>query len=306
MSTNVERPAGVVVLPPSPKPSEGVNPSMTRWVCNLYYPVNNMGHLSLARHFGFRGDHRYDRFERCVFYPLGDIQWQEVDRERIAEKHLAGVASTGPIPYNTHTKFAYEQAAEIAESFADRGFVVLQPGIHPDPTWVNDHELVTLIAETIMPRPFKLHEAARELGQGARARIGAAKDLTKDGKVLAERVRTALAKGAEVARREAEREHRELIRSMGEAAVGRPGIATPNEFHEWVCDQLGQPVPANVHTGKNQNATAIERGVEYLIDKERRREEENSRMSELEARLAAVESKGKRQKAEKEEAEAAA
>lgn len=300
MSANLNERGPVVVLPPAVSPDASVNPSMTRWIFNPYHRINNFGSIGLARHFGAAPTHRYTEFEQGVFYPLKDIRWNEPDLEAAAEQNRAGISS-GPVPDTVHVKYAYEQAEELASSFGDRGLTVFQPGLFPrDITWVDDHELVQLVAETLQPRPFKIHEMQAEFGPAAVQRIRASKELEPAGRELAEGFRRLLLQGATLALREVQREYRALIQSMGEAASGRPGIATPNEFHEWVCDQLGQPVPESVHTGKQQtqggNAT-LEKAVSFLVEKEVKREAEaEGKQAQLEARLAALEGKGRKGK----------
>jgi hypothetical protein len=293
MSANIQERGAVVVLPPEVSPDASVNPSMTRWFYNPYYRINNFGSIGLARHFGAGPTHRYTEFEQGAFYPLKDIRWNEPDLEAAAEQSRAGISS-GPVPDIVHVKYAYEQAEELASSFGDRGVVIFQPGLFPrDITWVDDHELVQLVADTLQPRPFKIHEMPAEFGQKAKRRIEKSEELEPEGKELAESFRRLLSAGATLALREVQREYRALIQSMGEAASGRPGIATPNEFHEWVCDQLGVPVPESVHTGKNQTQgtnPSLEKAVEMLAQKALRDD------AALEARLAALEGKGRKSK----------
>jgi hypothetical protein len=293
MSAAQER-GTVVVLPPDAPPNRAVNPSMTRWVWNPYYTINNRGPISLARHFGAGHDHRYETFEQGAFYPLKNISWDEPDLEQVAEQSRAGISARA-VPDLTHVKYAYEQAEELASSFGDRGVTVFQPGLFQrDVTWVDDNELVLLVARTVQPRQFKLYEMEREFSAEAQKRIQRSQELEEAGKELAESFRKLMLAGSRLARREAE--HRLLIQSMGEAAVGKPGIATPNEFHEWVCDQLNLPVPETVHTGRNQQQgqnTSLEKAVELLAQKALRDD------AAYEARLAALEGKkAKKVKAE--------
>ena len=311
MSARLQEQAGgaVVVLPPQGRQTadEVANASLTRWVWNPYRRIDNVGGgLSLVRQIGYRGQHRYTELDRCRFYPLSNITWEEVDREQLAERHLSGLTSSGPVPKVLFTKYAGDQAFELAESYGESyGLRVFHPGLFAeDLTWVDDHDLVTLVATTIQPRAFKLHELVRELGEPAKQRIKRSKELTDEGKDLAERVRAVMVAGAVLAVREAEREHRELIKQMSDAAVGKPGLATPNDFHEWLCDQLDVPVPERVHAGPRKEApsAALESAVALLVEREARRADapdpRDLELAEMRERLRKLEEKPQREKPE--------
>lgn len=299
MSTHFETPGSpVVVLPSQGNQSrdEVANASMTRWAWNPYRRIDFVGPLGTTRQIGYRGQHRYPELDRCRFYPLSNLTWQETDRAALEEAHQAGLTNSGPTPMLTVTKYAGDQAFELAESYGDTyGLRIFHPGLFPaDLSWVDDHELVILVAETVQPRAYRLHELVRELGEPARARIARSEKLTDEGKALAEAVRAEMLAGAHLAVREGEREHRELIKQMADAAVGKPGLATPNEFHEWLCDQLGVPVPERVHAGPRKESTALESAVALLVEREAKREAADPRdveLAEMRKRLEALESK---------------
>jgi hypothetical protein len=293
MSAVAEQKRGtVVVLPPNVAPEESVNPSMTRWAWNPYFRINNFGSIGLARQFGAAEGHRYTEFEQGTFYPLKNISWMEPDLEAAAEQSKAGI-NAGAVPDTKHVKYAYEQAEELASSFGDRGVVVFQPGLFlRDVTWVDDHELVKLVADTVQPHPFKIFEMVTEFGKPAEKRIRESKELEPAGQELASAFRVLMLRGAHLAMKEAEREYELLIQYMGNAATGAaPKIATPNDFHRWICEQLGRPVPSMVNAGIGQQAqgnATLETAVNLLAQKALKEDA-------FEARLAAVEARGTKQ-----------
>jgi hypothetical protein len=298
MSTNVEKRSGMVVLPPMAHAdtTDEATASMRRWVWNPYRRIDHRSPTGLMRQIGAGGDHRYVEFERCAFYPLGNITWQEVDREALAERHLSGLGGSGKDPSFTFTKRAYDQAQELHESYGDTyGLRVFNPGLFSDTSWVDDHELVALIADTVQPEAFKLKDMAREFGTEAVRRIRESKELTKAGKELAEKFRVLMLAGSQLAVREGEREYAHLIQEMSNASVGKPGLSAPNDFHAWLCDQLGHALPERINTTPNQSGgdDTLKAAVNFLVQKEMKKSEVNE-VAELKARLEALESKGKK------------
>lgn len=302
MSAQLEEQQGIY-LPPMGKrgADEIANASMTRWIWNPYKTITNVGPLGMVRQIGFQGDHRYEELRRCTFYPLGNIHWSEVDTAKIAEEALSGLASRGETPTYRFTKYAFDQAQELHVSYGDSyGLRVFNPGIIDDLSWVDDFDLVRRIAGVLQPVPLKVHEMERELTTGARSRI-ADSALAADERELAEAVRTLMLAGSRLARIEAQRAHRVLIQSMSDAAVGKPGISTPNEFDEWLCDQLGVTLPVQIDKTPRAPAdnSGMERAVNVLVDRAVREDaserlaeqlsEEREARRRMEERLAALE-----------------
>jgi len=294
MSANLQESGGVVVLPPmgTLTPDEIMNASSTRWIWNPYRSISNMGALGIKRQIGYSSA-RWTTIERCNVYPLGNVAWNVEDIEALIDQAQGGLSITGPAPQKPFTKYALDQAREMFQAYEDYGLRVLEVFTgEDDPTVVNRIFLV------VQPRVFKLHEMDAEFGPKATVRIEDS-DLKPAERLKAEALRELFRVGGQRALVEAKREYQELIASMGKASVGQPGIATPNEFHEWLCDQLGVPCPSPIDKSPRQN-TRLEGAIELLANRALREEsaaesmiaelqQEREARAALETRLAALE-----------------
>lgn len=278
MSTNLQETGGVVVLPPMGNLSQDeiVNASRTRWIWNPYRNISNMGPLGIKRQIGY-GAARWTAIERCNVYPLGNVSWNVEDIEALIEQAQGGLSITGPAPQKPFTKYAFDQAREMFQAYEDYGLRVLEVF-----TGTDDPNEVNRVFTVVQPRVFKIHEMEAEFGPKAKVRIENS-DLKPLERAKAETLREVFFIGGQRALKEAKREYQELIQSMGKASVGKEGIATPNDFHEWLCDQLGVPCPSPIDKSPRQNSK-LEGAIELLANRALREESAAESMSaELEA-----------------------
>lgn len=248
--------APMVQLPPvADRPvEESAQKSATHWGWTPYITINNMGpHPGLRSLLGY-GDTRWTEFKRCTPYPFGNIAWEEVDLSEVVTTGVDGLVRGGPLPMVEHVKYAAQQVKELADSYADlHGFRILTPltGINPD---ARGMELVGDIFLVVQPLQFALHEMEYEFTTGFEQRLA---DSKLANKVQAREVARICLSGARSALTTARREYDALIQSMSDAMAGKPGLTNPSPFHEWICEQLNQPVPKRIdRTQTPQGITA--------------------------------------------------
>jgi len=90
------------------------------------------------------------------------------------------------------------------------------------------------------------YEMAEEFTTGAEQRISRS-NLSGEHKAKARDLAKIMLNGAQKAEERATMEYDSLIASMSDAQIGKPGIANPNKFHEWICLNLDKPVPERVN-----------------------------------------------------------
>jgi len=281
----------VVTLPPmGPELSpEQINrKSQTHWVIMLGKNISNMMPWGLKSELGYR-EQRWTSFDRCVPYPLGNLTSTGVDRQAMGEIHQSGFSmSSSDVVTKELVKYAQEQAAELGESYAAEGLRVLTPLTGND-----DRAMVQRIIQTVQPYAYQYHEMAYEFTDGAAQRIAASKLNPKE-KEIAFAVAKVLLNGSQAALASGERQYEELITMMSDAQVGKPGISNPNEYHRWLCGQLGKEVPERVN--RMQNNSSDSKAINLLAERALREETafdelqaERKARKELEARLEKLE-----------------
>jgi len=273
-----------VTLPPLGQTSPDVvaRQSQTHWAWTPYRDINNMMPWGIKSQLGYRNQ-RWTLLKRCTPYPLGNLTHQEADRATVAELHNAGITNISAPPIQI-TKYAQAQAAELGESYSDTGFRVLLPFLGMD-----DAEIVGQIIQVVQPFAYDIHEMAREFTDGAAQRIEESA-LSEDEKAKAYQVAEIMLHGAMDAERTATREYNALITSMGDAQVGKPGIAEPNDFHRWICVQLNKPIPKRVDrsggSGDGDSATVLKVLLERDNQREQRLAAQQRELDELRAQVA--------------------
>ncbi len=275
--------APVVELPPmaSLSPEQVATKGATHWIWTAYMDINNMGPLELKSLLGYRG-HAWTEFKRCTPYPLGNMSRQEVDRAAVAEVHSTGyVLNMDEPPKVNYIKYAQEQAAELGESYGeDHGLRILTPL-----TGMDEPEIVGQIFQAVQPFAYSLSEMAVEFNDGARQRI-ARSTLSEAERKIALALLPIMSRGAEIALKKATREYDALISSMSDKMAGQPGIATPNEHHIWICEQIGKPIPRRIDpTPQQQTGSGMDSGlIKALLERDEQRAKE---LAELKQQLAA-------------------
>lgn len=233
-----------------------VQKSATHWVWHPYITIPNMGpHPGLRSLLGY-GEQRWIEFKRCTPYPLGNIPWEEVDLSEVVTGGLDGLVRGGPVPMIEHTKYAAHQAKELADSYATtHGMRILLPltGVNPD---AKGMELVNDIFMVVQPFEYLLHQMEGEFSKGFEARLEASNLRNKP---QAREVARILLDGARSAITAARLEYDNLIQSMSDSQIGKPGISNPSTRHEWICEQLGQPIPKRINRNEMpQGVTAAD------------------------------------------------
>lgn len=241
-----ERGIHPVTLPPmgTATPEQNAIKSLTHWVWTPYQDISNMGPIEIKSQLGYR-DQRWTEFMRCVPYPLGNLISYEPDREMAeAAFQSAMVVNSAKLPKVETVKYAQDQAAELGHSYRDVGLRVLVPLIGMD-----DFDLVNRIVQVVQPFAYAIHEMRYEFTEGAKSRIEKS-NLSSDEKQKAYALAKIMFSGAvdpkESAEAKALAEYEILISSMSDKSVGQPGISNPTSFHEWICTQLGKPVPKRI------------------------------------------------------------
>lgn len=255
-----------IVLPPmgTLNPEETANKSKTHWFWTPYHDISNMGPLEIRSQLGYR-DSRWTEFKRCTPYPLGNLISYEPDRS-VAEGAAGMSMNSEHLPKIEYVKYAQAQAAELGQSYEDVGGRVLLPLIGMD-----DRELVGRIFEVVQPFAYSIHEMQEEFTSGTKKRIEAS-NLSETEKQTAYALAKVLLSGAVQAERKANAEYELLITSMSDAQVGKPGISNPNEFHHWLCAQLGRPVPERINRMANQGSDSAT--IKALLDRDAERQRE--------------------------------
>lgn len=272
-----------VELPPMGNLSatEIADKSKTHWVWTPYMDINNMAPWGLRSLLGYRGQ-AWPLFKRCVPYPLGNMEQQEVDRAAVAESHASGF-SLNPenIPQVNYTKYAGEQAHELGESYGDdHGLRVLLPF-----TGMDDPEIVGRIVQVVQPFAYLIFEMADEFSPvKVEAKIKAS-NLNKGEAEKARQLAVIFAHGAERARIKAESEYNALITSMSDASIGKPGISEPNDFHKWICLNLNKPTPKRINRMETAQESSMDSGlIKALLERDQERAQE---LAEMKAQIAA-------------------
>ncbi len=288
----------VVSLPPMGNltPQQEQQKSLIHWVWFCYKAVSNMAPWGIASQLGYR-DKRWTAFDRCVPYPLGNLVSSSVDRRAVAEIHDSGFSlSPTAIPQVEHVKYAQDQAAELGETYRDEGFRVLTPF-----TGIEDQQRVFNILQVVQPFAYSIVEMLEEFTTGAAKRI-AESSLSKEDKQKATELADVMLRGAQAAELFALREYEELITSMSDAQVGKPGRSNPTKHDEWVCQQLGKDVPERIN--RMASAQGNSKGIDILVQRALREdsafeelEKERAARKELEERFARLEANMKQNNA---------
>jgi hypothetical protein len=182
-----------------------------------------------------------------------------------------------------HTKYAQEQANELGDSYRDVGFRILLPFIG-----VDDADMVQEIIEVVQPFAYAIHEMLKEFAPSGPAEKRIAKSaLSDESKAKAYNLVPIMLHGALQAEKEALREYEELIKSMSDASVGKPGISNPNKFHEWICEMLDKPIPERINRTQTVSGGADSTAVRVLMDRDVAREKELQELREQTAALLA-------------------
>jgi len=283
-----------VALPPmgTIAPEKATQRGRTHWVCTLYKDINNMGPIEIKSQIGYL-DQRWTHLKRCVPYPLGNLIESKPNLEEAATAHSSSLSiDSSQLSRVEHVKYAQDQADELRDSYYEVGLRKLTPLLGMD-----DGELVGRIFRAVMPFEYQIHEMADEFTVGAKERI-AQSDLSDGEKAKAFEVAAILADGAKSAETKALAEYETLISSMSDKIAGGPGIANPNPFHHWICEQLNKPVPARIDRtgGQNNQSAAIDILAKRALKEESaaesmsvQLEEERAARKALEARLAKLE-----------------
>lgn len=250
-----QRTSGIpVTLPPMGNATVEQNAakSLTHWVITLYRDINNMAPWGIKSQLGYR-DQRWTELKRCTPYPLGNLVSYDVDREA-AELNAGFNTNAETLPKVEYIKYAQDQAKELADSYAKDGLRILTPLLGMD-----DAELVNQIVQVVQPFAYAIHEMRYEFTEGAEKRIRAS-NLSAEDRKKARDLAKILLNGATdplgSAETKALAEYETLISSMSDKSVGQPGISNPTKFHEWICEQLGKPIPARVDRTSQPAAAA--------------------------------------------------
>jgi hypothetical protein len=233
-------------------PVEADKKSLTHWVWNPYTAINNLQAWGIESLLGYRKE-AWTRFERCVPYPLGNMESSSPDRQAAEEAFQASFAvNSASLPSITHVRYAQDQAAEMGERYGGLyGLRVLLPFIG-----VDDFELVNRIIQVVQPFAYDIHEMEYEFTAGVEKRIKES-NLSDSEKVVAREVAGIMLNGSRRALVRADEEYEKLISSMSDKSVGQPGISNPNEFHAWICRMLGKPVPERVNRTPSQQPVVV-------------------------------------------------
>jgi hypothetical protein len=279
----------VVNLPPmgNTSPEQAAVKGLIHWVWNPYMDINNMGPIEIRSQLGYR-DKRWEVIKRCTPYPLGNLVSREADRATAAEMHDSGILSNAHIPQIETVKYAQEQAAELGQMYADEyGLRVLTPL-----TGMDDSELVLRIVAVVQPFEFAIYEMADEFNIQALKRIEKS-NLSNVEKEKAEGVAKIMAHGAVRAEAKALSEYEDLIKSMSDASVGKPGISNPNKHHEWICTMLNKPIPKRINRteGSENNNDAINILAKRALKEESAAESMAAQLEEEKAARLALEAK---------------
>lgn len=272
-----------IELPPMGNLSatEIADKSKTHWVWTPYMDINNMAPWGLKSLLGYRGQ-AWPVFKRCVPYPLGNMEQQEVDRAAVAESHASGF-SLNPqnIPQINYTKYAGEQAHELGESYGDdHGLRILLPF-----TGMDEPEIVGRIVQVVQPFAYLIYEMADEFSPAKLEAKIKASNLNANEAAQAQQLATIFLRGATRARLKAEIEYNTLITSMSDASIGKPGISEPNDFHKWICVNLNKPIPKRINRMEASQETGVDSAMfKALLERDQERAQE---LADLKAQVAA-------------------